>query len=779
MPKGALAMKITRTLLMSVMIFSFLAALPAAPAPSEDREGLSGTKALDYVRVLTGAEFESRMAGLPGGARASDWIADGFKAWGVEPAGTNGYFQDFKHSVSHVTGASFTIEAENRRRTFAYDEEWRVPPYSGSAMVRGELVYAGYGIFNGEIPWNDFIGLDLKGKIVLMIAYGAPAFLADRVGPEAMPEAKLAKAYELGARAVVFLDEPVDTLTGYQRYPFPAGVMLGPKDHRADLAVAGVNNDAAKAIFRNTGIDLNTRVQQMEKDKKPASTALGITGEIDVRTVYLPEAALRNVLAKITGSDRALRNDIIVIGAHYDGLGMTPDGRLNPGADDNASGTAVVMEIARAMRAGKARPKRTVVFALWDGEEQGLWGSIHYGAHPVFPMDKTVANLNLDMVGNGDGGLQFRGVYYAPEIWEKLKASLPAEILKGVVPTRGGPGGSDHTPFLAGGVPGFFIQTTGAHYGRHDVGDMAGLVDPALLEKAGVFTKAATEVLAGAKDLRPRPDGRERNILRSSTIVDLAPRDAASLIKEAEPVAYPDLDFALVSVAGGSPAEMAKSFFDLTAAVQAAKRIVLYQPPKSDFSIQRFGDRIGVLPGVADLAAFDGQDPVLRMMGRAGLGFVIVRDKDFARGDEEVRRMTAAANAEGVLIIARETGADQTAKLVEWSTRPGLRVGGAPDEEVMKKMAGKRWRLALDWRAGMPAEEYAAAFGKIKEAAAGMELLVGIPGPALQGFSPDLLRLAGLLAPKEMSEAQMMRGGLDELGQDFINLLREVRPPSI
>jgi hypothetical protein len=390
-----------------------------------------------------------------------------------------------------------------------------------------------------------------------------------------------------------------------------------------------------------------------------------------------------------------------------------------------------------------------------------------------------LANLNLDMVGNGDGGLQFRGVYYAPEIWKKLKASLPPDVLEGVVPARGGPGGSDHTPFLASGVPGFFIQTTGSHYGRHDVGDMAALVEPALLEKAAVFTKAAVEVLAGARDLKLRTDGRERNILRSSTIVDLSPRDAEALIKQADSVEYPDLDFALVAVGGRTPAEMARSLFELAAAVEASKKTVLYKAPTSGFSVQRFGDRIGVLPGAGDLAAFDGQEAVLRLMGRAGLGFIVVRDKDFARGNDEVRRMTAAANAEGVLVIAGETGADQTAKLVEWSTRPGLLIGGAPDAGVIKKMAGKRWRLALGWSAGTPAGDYADVFRKTREAAAGMGMLVAIPGPALEGFSPELLTLAGLLAPKEMSESQMMTGGLDEFGQNLIRLLRELRPPAL
>jgi hypothetical protein len=752
-----------------------LMVLSPATAVPQHREGPSGQQALGYVRVLAGDAFESRMAGLEGGRRAGAWIADRFTEWGLEPGGTNGFFQDFKKAVFHVQSASFSIEAGKTVRTFAYDQEWRVCPYSGSASVRGELVFAGFGIVSEKDGWNEFAGLDLRDKIVLMIPYGAPSFLAGVMGPETMPEAKIAKACELGARAVIMMNMPVDVLTGFQHYPFPAGVIIEPAHFRPDIAVAGINDDAVKAIFRNTGIDLYARVQQMEKDKKPGSESLGIQAAIQTRTVYLPEASLRNVLAKITGSDRTLRQEFVVIGAHYDGLGLNPDGRMNPGADDNASGTAVVMEVARVMKLEKARPKRTVVFALWDGEEQGLWGSIYYGQHPVCSLDKTLANLNLDMVGNGDGGLQFRGVYYAPEIWTRLKAELPPEVLEGVVPTRGGPGGSDHTPFLVNGVPGFFIQTTGPHYGHHDVGDMTSLVQAPLLEKTGDFLEAAVTVLADAKDLRPATNGRELNLLRSSTLVDLAPQDAAPLLKSAEAVEYPDLDFALVSVPGASPMELAGGFYSLTAAVQAAKKAVLYQPPSSPFSIQRLGDRVCVLPGIPDLAALGGRDEMLRLLGRAGLGYVVVRDRDFARGDEEMKRMVAAANAEGVLIIAWETNTANSGKLVAWSTRPGLSVTAVPDAGVLKAITPKKWRLALDVKAGEPPEACAADVRKLAKELGARSLLLRLRPLAVKGFDPALIGLARALGPEEMTESQMMSGGLDEFGQNLIYLLRELR----
>ena len=165
-----------------------------------------------------------------------------------------------------------------------------------------------------------------------------------------------------------------------------------------------------------------------------------------------------------------------------DHLGINPLGEVMNGANDNASGTAVVMEIARIMKFNRTKPKRTVIFALWAGEEQGLVGSRYYADHPNLPIEKTVACINMDMVGQGHGKVPFRGVYYGPQIWKVLKEKLPKDILDDVKPGRGGPGGSDHTSFMMKGVPGFFIITTPFmkyHHSRDDV----DLINPEMLKK--------------------------------------------------------------------------------------------------------------------------------------------------------------------------------------------------------------------------------------------------------------------------------------------------------
>ena len=762
----------------SAAIFGICLAL-ALPdrGSSQAQAGVSGKNAAEYVRVLTAPDFQARKGGLEGGLKASAWIADQFKAWGLAPAGPNGFFQDFKKPVFHVRSASLSVDQGKKNRTFAYGEEWQVQELSGSGDIRGELVFAGYGVVMEKDNWNEFDGLSIKDNIVLFIGYGSPAFLAGKAGPEALPEAKIARAYELGARAVIMANAPRDVLSSLNRYPFPAMAMLAQEKYKPDMVVAGINDDVVKYIFRDSGIDLWTRVQKMEREKKPASMGLGIQAELKAETIFKPEAPLRNVLAKIEGNDRLLKNEFIVVGAHMDGLGLSPENALNPGADDNASGTAVVMEVARAMKAAKAKPKRTVIFALWDGEEQGLWGSIYYSQNPAFPLDKTMVNLNLDMVGNGDGRLHFRGIYYAPEIWEMLKTGLPSDIIKDVVPARGGPGGSDHTPFLARGIPGFFIQTMGDHYGRHDVGDKFELVDPALLEKSGNFVKASLGILTETKGLKALPGREEMNILRSATIVDLNPRDAGELVKAAAPVDFFDLDFTLISIAGESPLELAKNLPGTTSAVRISKNVVFYQPPSLGQLSQRFGEKIGVLAGITDIGKLAGHDFLLKLMGRSGLGFVVVRDKDFAES-AVLERFIKVANEEGILVIARLGDAENLKKILAMSQRPGLLVADNPDAENFKGLKQKRWRFAPEWKAGMKAEDYAAKFqSAVKELGPSVVLIDREDSP-LKGFPLELVKFISLTKPKEMTESQMMSGGMDQLGQNFLNLLREIRPLS-
>jgi len=221
------------------------------------------------------------------------------------------------------------------------------------------------------------------------------------------------------------------------------------------------------------------------RNKKTRSSRTGVTAQLKSHpsTAYYGEKyknnVARNVIAKIEGSDPSLKGEYVITGGHLDHNGVT-NGVVYNGADDNASGSAVVMEVARVIAAGKVQPKRTLIFCLWTGEEQGLIGSQYYSDHPTdsVKMDKTVAYFNMDMVGLGDrigapGALNF------PSIFQVIMKDQDPEIAKKVDPSVAGPGGSDYSAFMEKGIEALGLMTSGrgGHPDYHDSGD-----DPAKME---------------------------------------------------------------------------------------------------------------------------------------------------------------------------------------------------------------------------------------------------------------------------------------------------------
>jgi len=206
----------------------------------------------------------------------------------------------------------------------------------------------------------------------------------------------------------------------------------------------------------------------------------------------------RNILAMIQGSDKELRNEYVIIGGHLDHIGMDETGKIWNGADDNASGVAVMLGIASAMREQNFRPKRTVVFAAWTGEEMGLLGSKAWCEKPTIDMNRIVVYFNLDMVGLGNGNLNMPGTGYAPEVTDFIKNNLDTAILGSIIWSEGGPGGSDHNNFLSQGIPAFAGMTAGTHPDYHQPGDDPEKMDRDILQLTGDFIYQSSGKLANA-----------------------------------------------------------------------------------------------------------------------------------------------------------------------------------------------------------------------------------------------------------------------------------------
>jgi aminopeptidase YwaD len=473
--------------------FTLLAsvALARPPLAPPDAAGLKAVAA-----TLTGPGMDGRRSGTAGGDLAARQLADWLQAAGLRPGGETGsFFQTFVVAAGARIGTGTSLRALNASGpALVPGREWT--PHGGSqrAQVSGELVFAGYGLSVPAAGYDDWAGVDARGRIALVLD-GAPVHLA---GAGASRLGKLVAARRAGASGLLIVADQLPSLAATA-----ASVRL----------VSGtLTAAAADTLLASTGLTTARLAQAIAERRAPASVASGVQVELAVALETADRTAV-NVLGVLPGTDPVRSDEAVVVGAHYDHLGVV-GGSLHPGADDNASGTAVVVGLARAFAAAGALD-RTLVFAFFGAEELGLVGSGHYVRRPLVPIDRTVAMINFDMVGRlGDGQVTVAGVDSGRGLRDLV--TVAARGLAERVNVRDSPfGPSDHSRFYDAGTPVLFFHT-GTHADYHRPGDTADKLDAAGMARVAALGARLVERLATAERpayvalARPGSAGRER-----------------------------------------------------------------------------------------------------------------------------------------------------------------------------------------------------------------------------------------------------------------------------
>jgi hypothetical protein len=451
--------------------------LPANAQSCPDADALTAgfQGAMAHVRFLADDLLEGRAVATPGERCAADYLVEHFLAIGLEPAGHDGtWFHTFPVRTGSTLGSDNAISLAADPPVLHAD--WAPHGFSASGSVRAELVYGGYGVSRPGHPDDAFTRADVRGRVVVVEA-GDPDSPGSR-SVRADPHFKATIASRRGAAGVVVLLAEGATLpdiSGESRASLPVPV----------VAVAGTRAELLRAAAREQA-------------------------RIELRTDVVPvEVAARNVVARLPGAPGPLAAEHVVVGAHYDHLGLGGEGSLDPsgqrvvhnGADDNASGTGALVEIARALAAGPP-PDRSVLFIAFTGEEQGLWGSARFVADPTIDLERAVAMVNLDMVGRLDGGpLTVFGTGTAEEwgvLLDEANATLadPLDIAR--VPVGSGP--SDHASFHAAGIPVLHFFTN-SHADYHRPSDEWQQIDAAGLDRVIELATAVTTRLGQARTI--------------------------------------------------------------------------------------------------------------------------------------------------------------------------------------------------------------------------------------------------------------------------------------
>ncbi len=391
----------------------FVAPAPAKPLAGAGAAGLAAIREralAAHIAFLSSAALEGRGLAGRGLDVAAEYVASTLALAGVPPmTGTaasperSAYFQQVPLREISGTGGEVIVErragGRTRSRVFHTPADCLLPEIAPQSLV-APVVFAGYGIRERGLGRDDYLGLDVRKKAVLVCGglssgpeWQAPE-MRSRYGAERPTErwaARAKAAPELGAAAILVIDEGL----GAKRTPErPAERFFLPFDAHAhdDAPLVRVSPSAADALLATIGENASSARGGVPRDLPGATVTIRVTGSERV-------VKSRNVVGMLSGSDPALREETIIIGAHLDHLGKAGD-VVYPGADDNASGVAALIEIAKTFAALPDRPRRTVVFAFWTGEEEGKLGSGYWIRHPLWPLKRTAAYLNLDMIGH-------------------------------------------------------------------------------------------------------------------------------------------------------------------------------------------------------------------------------------------------------------------------------------------------------------------------------------------------------------------------------------------
>jgi hypothetical protein len=471
---------------------------------------------LDHIKFLSSDDMKGRANGSPELERAGAYIAEQFKAAGLQPGGKNGdWFQPFELVAGLTIGGanrlSFTYKGKQVDLTLSGYYPMSTMPNENPAAASTEMahlpvVFAGYGLAVASAGYDDYANVDVNGKAVLIFSHEPQEHDTNsklngaRPVRESSLAAKASLAKKHGARLLLVIGDPSHRSDQADYRLFA----LDPDVENDGIPVLRVKRDDITAFVNAWGLDGLARF--IDKDLVPRSKALtGVTVDYQEHLAY-NRRTVRNVVGLLPGADPARAGEAIVIGAHYDHVGLgghlsvSPEktGEIHNGADDNASGTSSVLEIARVAAAERSRFPRTLVFIAFAGEERGLLGSAHYVSDPAVPILNTVAMLNLDMVGRSHGVVDVSGLDRVPGLEPEFKGATAAVGDLDVKREGPGAGRSDDSSFIDRGVAGinFF---TGFHPDYHRPTDDWDKID------AAGTARVATLALEFAARIAERP----------------------------------------------------------------------------------------------------------------------------------------------------------------------------------------------------------------------------------------------------------------------------------
>lgn len=426
----------------------------------------------NHIKYLSSDSLKGRLTGTPGDSLAAEYIKSRFTEYGLIPLSGDG-LQRFKVTDRVLAGKENNFSIDNKN--FIADQDFTPVSFSENGSARAEVVFAGYGfsINNDSLKWDDYKGMDVKNKWVMILRSDPePDNQNSRYSSFSTDRNKAMVAKDLGAAGVLLVSgqnyDNSDTFDPLAKGGYSVGI-----------PVLRIKRSVADAVLQRTKQNIIALEKKINTYRKPVSFATGTIAEGRSEIVnYLTNT--RNVTMLLPGEDEDLKNEYVIFGAHFDHLGMGGTGSgsravdtvaVHHGADDNASGTAMLIELAGKFAGTKNSHKRSLVFVAFTGEEVGMFGSKYFTENPALDLSKTNIMVNFDMVGRmkETKDLQIGGVGTADSLMERALAVADTSKVR-LTFSEEGSGPSDHSVFYSKNIPVLYF-TTGAHSDYHKPSD--------------------------------------------------------------------------------------------------------------------------------------------------------------------------------------------------------------------------------------------------------------------------------------------------------------------
>ncbi|MGC1390568.1 MAG: M20/M25/M40 family metallo-hydrolase [Bacteroidales bacterium] len=457
---------------------------------------VSEQKLQQHIKYLSSDALLGRLTGSPGDSLAAEYIKGRLLSYGLVPLSGDG-FQRYKVTKRVLEGKSNSLSANGI--DYTVDKNFMPLAFSSNTGLESTVIFAGYGfnISADSLKWNDYSGIDPKGKWVIILR-GDPepdnnkspfiSFSADR------DKALLAK--DMGAAGVLLVSGPVFD-------PQDTFEPLNLEGYSVDIPVIRIKKEVADNILSGSNNTIASLEKRLNQSKRPFSfsTKVSVKGKAEIVREL---AGTRNVMMLLPGEDPELKNEYIILGAHFDHLGMGGPGSgsraldtigIHHGADDNASGVAMMIELAGKFAGTKGSHPRSIICLSFSGEEEGLLGSKHFVDNPVIDLSKVNAMINMDMVGrlNETNNLQIGGVGTAKGLKDLVYAKTDTSVIK-LTLSEEGYGPSDHSSFYGKNIPVLFYFT-GAHMDYHTPTDTWEKINfKGMVEISGLIFNVASDL---------------------------------------------------------------------------------------------------------------------------------------------------------------------------------------------------------------------------------------------------------------------------------------------